>query len=91
MNNSTHNPFARRAGIDPVNGFSALASVWGAGRSGPAPDDYPVNGKKAHCTATTPVNGNSPLTGRLLVMARRCRSQPLFSITESGHNGGRHE
>jgi len=84
MNSSTLNTPAWRAVTVSVNGFCSPSFVR-------APDFHPVNGKKAHCTATFPVNGNSPLTGRLLVTACRYRSQQLAPITEPGRNGGDHE
>src|SRR3569832_597221 len=84
MNSSTLNTPAWRAVIVSVNGFCSPSFVrW--------PDSHPVNGKKAHCTATIPVNGNSPLTRRPLVTAWRCRSHILSPVTESGRNGGGHE
>ena len=84
MVNSTRNAPAWRAATDPVNGFCSLSFAR-------ALDFHPVNGKKAHRTANIPVNGNSPLTGHLLVTACRCRSQLLSPVTESGRDGGGHE
>ena len=68
----------------PVNGFCSSSSVRGLGF-------HSVNEKKAHCTATIPVNWNPPLTGCRLVTACHCRSQPLAPVTESGRNGGSYE
>jgi len=84
MNSVTLNTPAWRAVTVSVNGSCSPSFVR-------APDFHPVNGKKAHCTATFPVNGNSPLTGCRLVTACRGRSQPLSPVTESGRNGGGHE
>ena len=84
MNSSTLNTPAWRAVTYSVNGFCSPSFVR-------APNFHLVNGKKAHCTGTLPVNGNFPLTGRLLVTASRYRSHPLPPVTEFGRNGGSHE
>lgn len=64
-------------------------------RSGPVPElmvnSFPVNEETMHCTGAIRVNGNSPLTGRLLVTACRRRGEPLPPVTEFGRNGGSHE
>jgi len=84
MMNSTRNASAWQAATDPVNGFCSPSSVW-------CPDFPPVNGKKAHCRGAIPVNGNSPLTGRLLVTTCRRRSQLLSPVTGPARNGGGYE
>ena len=84
MNSSTFKTPAWQAVTVSVNGFCSPSFVR-------APDFQPVNGKKAHRTATLPVNGNRSLTGCRLVTARRCRSQLLSPVTETGRNGGGHE
>src|SRR3569623_1384129 len=84
MMNSTRNAPAWRTGTNSVNGFCRRSFVRG-------PDFHSVNVKKGHFTTTFSVNGNSPLTGRPLVTAWRCRSQLLSPVTESGRNGGGHD